>query len=459
MTSISTTAAAAIMGYGLPGISDTRILSGTKVAYDPALPNGGLPMTRMEEIPAFMREIAARQPKEASASELVAARDEAARQMSASDRYQAALNFGTDFATLLNTNLNQPNEKWDKQQDALDTYKAHTTTTVSARGTVIGIGCARYASCENNTIQITRKDGFQLNLELNDNLRINDLEDGGLAVYYASSGITRIFDAEGKESIVQGETNALGTAGDDIIINRSGTHIDGGDGDDIIINFANNVDIQGGDGNDKIFLMSGITDNVTINGGAGDDAIIGYQIDNATIVMDQGKDSLAATHISSSSISSIGDDSITFYGISDSQFTAQNGAINLNAGSIGSSSISIDKVNNISVDYISLSNIQFGNGDVSLSLTGIHDSNLRFKNGNIYLDCKYGIAHSNIIAGNGDHTIQTKTNSIHNSTINVGRGNNKIYAHNATDASIFATEKNTSIIIEEKTRSSISISV
>lgn len=454
MTSVS--AAAAIMSRGLPSISRVPILSGKAVSYDPTLPDGGLPMTRMKEVPAAMQEIAARN-REASASELVAARDEAARQMSASDRYQAALGFGTDFAKLLTTHLNQLDEKGNKQQGALDTFKAHTATTVSARGTVIGLGCVKLGSSENNTIQITRNDGFQLNLELNDNLRINDLEDGGLAVYYASSGVTRIFDAEGKESIVQGETNALGTAGDDIIINRSGTHIDGGDGDDIIINFANNVDIQGGDGNDKIFLMSGTTENVTINGGAGDDTIIGHQIDRGVIVMDQGNDSLTVNDIICSSISSNGDHSIKAGGIAESHLTAQNGSLNLDAGCISKSSVSIDKAENISVDHFLWSNMHFGDGNISLSAKSVIGSNLIFKSGNIFLNLG-GVTESNIQTGNGNDTIQIKNNIMY-STINTGEGNDTISSHEATNSYIFAGTGKNSVMIERKTNTSISVRV
>jgi hypothetical protein len=62
-------------------------------------------------------------------------------------------------------------------------------------------------------------------------LRINDLEDGGLSVFFAQSGLTKIYDANGLERIdAEMPETGLGTEGDDVIINLRSAVVNAGGG-------------------------------------------------------------------------------------------------------------------------------------------------------------------------------------------------------------------------------------
>lgn len=371
-------------------------MSGTEIHFDPSSP-GGLPLLKAESwtgrdtvsISAVGRELAA---------QVTAERDEAARQMDPTGRYQAALAFGEDFAGYMGSNINLVDEEGFTHNSAdvdMAAYRpSRAFTTVSAQGTVVGIsavaaeaGRTGEGSPEIHLAQITRKDGFQLNIELDDDIRINDLEDGGLSIYYASSGITRTFDANGRETVAQGEINVLGTDGDDIIINKSSSRVDAGDGDDIIVNLADNTELRGGDGNDTILLASARTKSVTIDGGAGDDVIVAQEIENASIVMGDGNDSLTAAQIFGSTISSSGDDAIKTNGFAKSKLTSRNGALSTDIASILESTVAIDRVKgDFSIAEIRGSRLKFGDGNVFLNSNWIMDSEIELGKGDLTMN-------------------------------------------------------------------------
>lgn len=373
----------------------------------------------------------------ALSSQVAAMRDEAARHMDAAARYQAALEFGQDFASYMNGNINLVSETGHKHNstelEIASNRQTQAFTTVSAQGTVIGIsslapeeGHIRDEVPEVLTAQITRKDGLQLNIALEEDVRINDLEGGGLSIYYASSGITRTFDAKGRETVTQGEKNALGTGADDIIINRHSTHVDAGNGDDVIINLADGAELLGGDGNDKIFLPGAQSKGVTIDGGAGDDAIVGQRLDNASVIMDEGKDSLTATHITGATITSSGDDFIKTGQMIKSSLVSRNGVMNTDIAAIYESAVNIDRVGkDFSIERIRGSNLKFGDGDISVSSEWLADSEMTFGKGNVKLNIS-GIDGSTITHAHGSTSIDA--GGIDNSTLNLAGGGNTLNA-------------------------------
>lgn len=406
---------------------------GTPVNYDPSRADGGLPMTKVETFPQWFldnkaareAEIESRRPP--SAAEKIAARDEAARQQDPAARYQAALGLGADFVTFMNSNINVVNA-YGRKDTSIEfnrgRHEGQDFTHVSAQGTVIGVDRgANWGSIETNTLQITRKDGFQVNLELSDDLRINDLEDGGLSIYYASSGISRIFDAEGRETTVHGEKNALGTSGDDIIINVCSKCVDAGEGDDVILNFADNVEILGGAGNDKILLYSADTKGVTINGGAGDDDIVGYGIWDSTIIMEDGKDSLTSTAVWGSTIAASGDDTLKT-SLYKSTLISRNGVLDMDMGSILESSLTIDRAKAFSTGLISGSHLTFGDGDVSMYASMLSESRLTTGSGNDVITVG-SMCDSILNTGDGNDLIQNE-GFTRSSTIDTGRGTDTI---------------------------------
>lgn len=368
------------------------------------------------------------------ATQIAAMRDEASGQTDAATRYQTALEFGQDFASYMDNNINLLNEAGRKYtSDDLrhaTNRQSSAFTTVSAQGTVVGIsytvvegGGYFQQKPEIYTAQITRKDGLQINLALDDDVRINDLEDGGLSIYYASSGTTRTFDAEGKESITYGEPDALGTDGDDIIINRSSMRVDAGAGNDTIINLADGAELLGGDGDDQIFLTAVESKDVTIDGGAGNDRIMGQSLSNATIHLEDGNDSLTATLVQGASITSSGDDALKIDKLVDSLLTSRRGALSTDIGALLESTVDIERVqNSFATDSIRGSSLRFGDGDISISANSISESDVKLENGDLSINANL-IHGSTITHNNGNNKI---TGNIMNSTLDLKIGNNDL---------------------------------
>lgn len=371
---------------------------------------------------------------------LIAERNEAAQRLDDAARYQAALNFGPDFVTHITSKIDRDYnaEVPVEDESSKPRSQGETFTHVTAQGTVVGIDRVRSIDnlmSVNNTIQITRKDGLQLNFELTEDMRITDLEDGSLSIYYASTGISRIFDAEGKESTVQGEMNALGTSGDDLIINVSGKRVDAGNGDDTLFNFADGAEILGGAGNDKIYLASREATGVTIDGGAGDDAIVGENINGATITMEEGTDSLTAFSLNGSNITSSGDNRLNIRLFSNNRLTSRNGLLDMKIENILESSLSIDRAKAMSVDSIQGSNLSFGASDVTLNACLVSGSRILTGGGNDVITV-YGLTNSFINTNGGDDTIEVGRSAI-DSTVFSGDGNDTINVYKNFDSRFY----------------------
>lgn len=119
--------------------------------------------------------------------------------------------------------------------------------TKTEQGTIITlftppIACEGPCS-QNYSLQVTRKDGFQLTLPLDENVRMNEQEDGTISLYYPASGKRLSYDAEGNELEEMLAVGELGTEGDDILINVSGSRVESGSGNDTIFNLTDDVAI------------------------------------------------------------------------------------------------------------------------------------------------------------------------------------------------------------------------
>lgn len=373
-----------------------------------------------------------------TAAELVAERNETAQQVDAATRYQSAQSFGPDFATHISSKIDRDYNAEVPAEDTSNKPRARgeTFTHTTAQGTVIGIDRVNAHSMrDNNTIQITRMDGLQLNFELTEDMRITDLEDGSLSIYYAATGISRVFDAEGKESTVQGEMNALGTSGDDLISNVKGKRVDAGDGDDTIIHFADGATILGGAGNDKIYLASMETTGLTVDGGAGDDAIEGEHIHNSKIVMEDGTDSLTAFIMNRSNITSSGNNKMNLGIFSDGQFVSRNGLLYLKIQDILNSSVSIERAKPMSADIIRRSHLSFGGGDVILSAFSISDTRILTGGGYDMIRSNW-LRNSFINTNGGDDTIEVKGTAI-DSTVFSGNGKDTVNIYENFDSHVY----------------------
>lgn len=416
----------------------SRIASLSTVGYElchDATHPGGLALKKIKANDAQDTVCLSQAGREISA-QVVALRDEAAQQVGAAARYQAARAFGQDFSAYIESNITVVGEFGKQNRAALDrafnSMHSQAFTTVSAEGTVIGI--SRIVAEDERlrpdlilevfTAQITRKDGLQINITLDDDVRINDLEDGGLSIYYASSGVTKVFDAEGRESVSQGERNVLGTEGNDIIINRRSLRVDAGNGDDLIINLANNAEILGGDGNDSIFLPMVESKGLRIDGGAGDDRVVGARLHGSKITMEDGNDTLIAADIQNSNITSSGSDRIKSWRFIGTSLVSKNGNLNFEVSNLLDSNVKAEKIQkNISINNIRGAKVHIESGDISLSTRYIADSKLFFGYGNVNINA-LGVIDSEIYHSSGGTDISVA--HIHRSDLNLKKGNSRV---------------------------------
>ncbi|MFW5490172.1 MAG: hypothetical protein ACNI3A_17420 [Desulfovibrio sp.] len=160
--------------------------------------------------------------------------------------------------------------------------------TTSSSGTSVNVKRSVAGPQSTYMAAITTASGLHLELELSDDARITDLEDGGISVTYRGSGETHVYDAAGNKTVRQNESDTFaGTDKDDIFINLRGSEVDGGAGNDTIINFANNATLHGGDGDDTIILARASIGN-TINAGGGNDSLQGGVVLKSNIDMGDG---------------------------------------------------------------------------------------------------------------------------------------------------------------------------
>ncbi|MDR2694986.1 MAG: hypothetical protein LBC79_01215 [Deltaproteobacteria bacterium] len=379
------------------------------------------------------------------AEQIAALRDEQAKAVSAEERYAAAQSFGiSDYAAAVEKNPKLAGLGEDdpgKASQAINvTSKQGTIVTVAS--IVAGGELPDAERAGGYTAQITRRDGLQINLALNEDIRVNDLEDGGLAVYFAQSGISHMYDASGNKSVLEGQGGELaGTAGDDILINRFGSFVDASDGDDTIINLAHNATILGGKGDDAI-LVPVLATGLSLDGGAGNDLIVAQGLTGSTVTMLEGDDRLVTGDIRSGDIQSAGHDAIRASGIYGTEIHSETGGLHLAVASLGviyESNITLGNEDNTITSATSgsiiRSNISMGNGNNTININHIEQGKIQLGNGNNTINANS--IHSNyyVLLGNGNNTIHTSRNIV-NSRIHVGNGNNTIDA----GESIFDTE-------------------
>lgn len=144
---------------------------------------------------------------------------------------------------------------------------------------------------------ITTSSG-KLDITFNDSVFIQEMEDGRTSVYYKESDTTRYYAADG--SYTEEAGNLLKNDAESIIINISGD-IHTENGNNLIFNWADNVNISTGNGNDTVILAEQAK-GVNISTGAGDDKVIGGQIENSKINLGGGNNELCLNKATGSSI-------------------------------------------------------------------------------------------------------------------------------------------------------------
>lgn len=411
------------------------------------------------------------------AADVVNKRNEAAKQIDECQRYNDAANIAKDYINYLNNEINQfktdvnGHDKVIQASPLLDGITQNNSTIYSAttkNGTIVSVTqmCSLLGShmqdVGGQAVQVTRTNGLQINIELTDDLRINELEDGGLSVYFSSSGITKHYAVDGTESIIEDDEKSLGSGLDDIIINKYGKEINSGDGDDIIFNFANNAIINSGSGDDKILICNSEASGINIDTGDGNDVVAGYSIDSSVIKLNDG-DSLVASQIGNSKITSNGNFSIKADALIDSTLSAGQGRANINFGTILSSAVNIKNAGVVAIGktlssdislssidefdaFISIiykSNVLFGGQQANLINTKVSDSTIVSEANTTNINSG-SIFNGSITTSDGNDTIQL--GSITNSVIDTGAGDDVIKFNDSLASKIIAGEGNDTII-------------
>ena len=411
------------------------------------------------------------------AADVVNKRNEVAKQLDETQRYNDAANIAKDYINYLNNDINQfktdvnGHDKVIHASPLLDGITQNNSTTYSAttkNGTIVSVTqmCSllgpHMQDVAGRAVQVTRANGLQINIELTDDLRINELEDGGLSVYFASSGVRKHYAVDGTESIIEDDEKSLGSGLDDIIINKYGKEINSGDGDDIIFNFANNAIINSGSGDDRILICNSEASGINIDTGDGNDVIAGYSIDSSVIKLNDG-DSLVVSQIGNSKITSNGNFSIKADTLIDSTLSAGQGRANINFGTILSSAVNIENAGVVAIgktlsSYISLSsidefdafisiiyksNVLFGGQQANLINTKVSDSNIESEANTTNINSG-SIFNGSIATSDGNDTIQL--GSITNSVIDTGSGDDVIKFNDSLASKIIAGEGNDTII-------------
>jgi hypothetical protein len=406
------------------------------------------------------------------ARQMAKAKEQAAAEKTTEQRYAEALAAGNDYANTienaLSTGVTHEGREAIRANEFDNPFlkKERTNTYTTEQGTIIGVsGMMADNDWENltaYTLQITRKDGLQLNLDFNEDVRVNDLENGGLSVHYAQSGLTRIFDAAGNETQTKSEGGELkGTAGNDVLINRHSKNVDAGDGDDVLINLASNVNLAGGNGNDKIINM-GKTLGVNIDTGAGDDVVYA-NFQNGSLNLSQGKNTVYANSLWGETL--LGDGDTQFFADDFSTKTIMgngnltintrslNGKITQAEGTTGKLDLTADSIhaaninltgnsNSISTRSVSSSEITMIGDENNISATTMGLGNVTLTGNNN--TAMFGNAsHSNITLNGGSNNT-SYVGTLYKGGINAGSGNS-VYTKVSYQSNIDSSGGNNSI--------------
>lgn len=323
-------------------------------------------------------------------------------------------------------------------------YGTGETTIASKQGTVVTVEDAR--GRPPYPTRITRSDGLQLTLNVSDDVRINDLEDGTLSLYFPSTGKTCLFDSAGVMRVEEGEPNQSGTGGDDIIINVNGSVVDGGDGDDTIFNFANNTTITGGNGDDTVFMNTSSGNTITM--GDGNDRLVGKTLNNSHVDMGEGDNVVSMQHITGGTLrAGDGNNEIIANNINGKATVGKNqlserestGSMSLGNGNnsitfgsfTGGAQMQVGDGNNTiksnSTGISAASSLHLGDGDNAIALRGMNDgASLTAGNGNNHIFVHDVSNNSAVNIGDGKNTY-AGSSAANDSHISLGNGGNIIW--------------------------------
>ncbi|MCH5145649.1 hypothetical protein JMF94_11205 [Desulfovibrio sp. UIB00] len=314
------------------------------------------------------------------------------------------------------------------------------------------------------SVSVTRANGQQVTFDAACNVRLNEREDGSLAVTFADTGETRIFAQDGSVTSEQGTAGALsGTDGDDVFLQlTAASSIDAGNGNDSILVLASGGTTSAGAGNDTIVVGKTVGGTTSIDAGSGNDTLRGNELRRSlSIEMGDGDDTVDVQSYAGNMNLGQGNNALTAHyaagrlsaGDGSNTVTATNilGAMIFGDGanqvttSTGSGNVTLGKGNNtITGDSWLGGSITAGEGDNHIRIRSL-EGNIIAGNGNntINVDSMASSNSSAMVLGHGDNTVTMRSTS---GNIQMGDGNNTLRWDSAMDASIKIGNGNNTVI-------------
>lgn len=122
-------------------------------------------------------------------------------------------------------------------------------------------------------VNIALKSGENIHFDsLGGNVRFSDTDDGGIEV--VTDEFVRIYDQHGQLVSERSDGSPLeGSDNGDVIFNVNGSNVSGNGGNDTIFTMPGNINIDAGDGDDRVYVFDGMGNGGTFNIalGAGND--------------------------------------------------------------------------------------------------------------------------------------------------------------------------------------------
>jgi hypothetical protein len=258
------------------------------------------------------------------------------------------------------------------------------------------------------SVTVTRANGQSVSFEADDNVRINEREDGSLAVVFAGTGEIRVYAADGGMTTEQGESNEewwhwKGTDGDDVfLLLRTGSEINAGAGDDSMLVLTSTSSVTDVEGNNHIVIGSGGSAR-RITTGSGNDTVIGERVGDVNL--------------------GDGDNEIRAHWARDVKLGDGNNTVTIDTPGFITAG---DGNNIIKVDrFGSYGEFKVGDGDNNIMMNYFMGHDFRVGNGNNNIEI-YDLIKSPLRTGNGDNIITV--GNIAGSSLELGTGNNKFSA-------------------------------
>jgi hypothetical protein len=333
--------------------------------------------------------------------------------------FSRALDLDTDVVKEISEIMEAMRES-DRLREASITQEDFENS-VDSMTTASGLRVDTVSSCKDRRVQamvtVTRANGQSVSFEADDNVRINEREDGALSVTFAKTGEIRVYATDGSMTTEQGDpcepgAHWGGTSGDDVmLVLRTGSRVGAGGGNDAVMILTNAREVYSGDGNDLIVggAHSGAT--LQVDSGDGNDTLNGESF--FCVNMGNGDNVMTLNSVGICGLATVGDgnNAITIKNLSRSKFIVGDGNNTIIIDKADHENINIgDGNNNILINSFighlapgyDFNTLTVGNGDNIITLGEYINSPLKIGDGNNTITVG-DFSGSDLQAGNGDN--------------------------------------------------------